>query len=765
MPMPHSYLYDTLRHTKTVILLLLLFSCRISARDIVVIGQVMSADSVPLSAANVWFAGTKNGGITNDEGFFYLRSNEPQRSIIVSVVGYRRKTVKLDYGHDQMLNIFLDEDYSPLDAIIVRPDNRDALRIINNVYRHRKDSLLPYDRQTTTYVNLTDIPNHTLQRRLFNDISAGVISHRDSTYSLPAYYSVRKGGNYLTENFLPVIDRDHWHNLVTSFSPAVNLYNSYVTILGYNFLSPVTRSPGIYYNIYLLDSTITPQGKTYRLQFKPKSTNGLYLQGTLDVDSATWRITASDIKTSPYTNINILNSFTFNHNDTASAQALSLGINPLKIKDMNFFGVMVFENSDYSYIPKPLTPDSNSTRIDTIKNSKLVRIVKYTFDLLLAQHIHAGPVDIGPIFNLFHYNKRDGATPALSLRTNQKCLNNVSFGGYFGYAHRAGKMLYGGNVRFRTSDLHHHWSLTYDNKSYKYGFDDTHIFDENNINDADNLMNSLSQINMRATNDFRTIISMAYKYETKVRKTDFRFCTEVYAQRVKCDLSQLQENAEGYRDIDNIGVKADIRLAWKQRCYDSYFQRYYFNSTLPVVHIYCESGYFKTENEQGHYGKLGIYAEQKTPVGFGRLTWTARASGTFGTVPFSLLDYIRTSRGSLNMANDFTLLNQLEFASDALFSATLRYQTHGYIFGYIPGIKRLGIREDIYLNVGYGMLVAQGFMPLHTLSQPWGDLPYIECGFGLSNLLSFFKIQFMFRCTYRDNPDAQLFSVKWAAEF
>ncbi|MCQ2344519.1 MAG: DUF5686 and carboxypeptidase regulatory-like domain-containing protein [Paludibacteraceae bacterium] len=755
-----------MRYSKTIILLLLILSsCGLSARDIVVIGQVMSADSVPLPAANVWFSGTKNGGITNDEGFFYLRSNEPQRSLVVSVVGYKRKTVRLDYGHDQMLNIFLDEDYLPIDAIVVRPDNRDALRIINNVYKHRKDTMLPDFRQTTTHVNLTDIPNRIQQRRLFNDIKAGLISHDDSTYSLPAYYSVKNNGGYITENFLPVMDREHWHNLISNFSPSVNLYNSYVTILGYNFLSPITRSSGVYYNVYLLDSTFSPQGKTYRLQFKPKSTNGLYLQGTIDVDSTTWRITASDIKTSPYTNINILNSFCFSHNDTTSSQALSLGINPLKIKNVNILGAMVFEDSYYSSLPKPLAADSNSIRIDSIKDSKLVRAVKYTFDLLLAQHIHAGPIDIGPIFNLFHYNKRDGATPQISLRTNQHCLNNVSFGGYFGYAHKAKQMLYGGNVKFRTSDLRHHWVLGYDHKSYKYGFDDTRIFDENNINDADNLMNSLSQIKMRANNDLRTILSATYNYETKVGKTDFRFGAAVYAQRVECDLSQLREGSGGFSNIDNVAVKSDVRLAWKQRCYESYFQRYYFNSTLPVVHIYAESGYFRTENEHGHYGKLGVYAEQKTPVGFGRLTWTARASGTFGTVPFSLLDYIRTSRGSLNMVNDFTLLNQLEFASDALFTGTLRYQTHGYLFGYIPGIKRLGIREDIYLNIGYGVLVAKSPLPLHSATQPWGDLPYIECGFGLSNLLSFFKIQFMFRCTYRENPDAQLFSVKWAAEF
>ena len=754
------------------ILFLLLLPIGLAARDIVVIGQVFSADSVPLPSANVWFSGTKNGCTTNEEGFFYLRSNEPQRTLIVSVVGYKRKTVKLDYGRDQMVTIFLDEEFWPIDAMVVRPDNRQALYIINNVYSHHRENMLkPYILKTSD-VNLTDIPNHTLQRRLFNDLNSGIIDRKDSTYSLPAYHSLKDSSHYIEENFLPVFERDHWRDIINGFSPKVNLYSPYITILNYNFLSPISRSPGVYYDIYLLDSTSTTTSKTYRLKFRPKSTNGLYLQGTIDVDSATWRITASDIKTSPYTNINILNSFTFSHNDSTSSQALSLGINPLKIENLNLLGAMLFEHSQLDNSPvvksEIIAENENRTsRIDSIKGSKLVNVVRYTFDLLLAQHVHAGPIDIGPVFSMFHYNKRDGATPIISLRTNQRCLNNVSFGGYFGYAHTARQMLYGGNIKVRTNNLRNHFTLSYDHKSYKYGFDDSHIFDENNVNDADNLMNSISQITLPANNDFRTIIAATYSYEAKIRKTNFRFFTRLYLQRVSCDMSQLQNPTDQHSNLDNTGLQVDFRLAWQQRSYDTYFQRYYFNSKYPVVHIYGEAGYYSLTNAQAHFGKWGVYAEQKLPVGFGKLTWTARTSGVIGAVPFHLLDYIRTSRGSLNMVNDFTLLNQMEFASDLLLTATLRYQTHGYIFGYIPEVKRLGIREDLYFNIGYGWLANShsSVMPLYGTTQPWGNLPYIECGFGLSNLLSFFKIQFMFRCTYRENPDAQLFNVKWAAEF
>ena len=71
------------------------------AQEIVIIGQVMSAvDGEPLEAANVWFKGTDLGTTTNKDGFFMLRSPIPQEKLEISVVGYKRRSIKLDKGKD-----------------------------------------------------------------------------------------------------------------------------------------------------------------------------------------------------------------------------------------------------------------------------------------------------------------------------------------------------------------------------------------------------------------------------------------------------------------------------------------------------------------------------------------------------------------------------------------------------------------------------------------------------------------------------------------
>ena len=166
----------------------------IIAQDIVVVGQVLSAEnSEPLQAASVWFKGTNIGCTTNDEGFFMLRSNSPQRTLIVSVVGYKQRQIKLDYGKDQMIRIYLKEDISILDEVIAMPKQDEAIVLLKKVYENRRVNNpenvtnISTTMNDVTAINLTNIKHKALQRKLFKDLMSGAIEQTDTTLSLPVY--------------------------------------------------------------------------------------------------------------------------------------------------------------------------------------------------------------------------------------------------------------------------------------------------------------------------------------------------------------------------------------------------------------------------------------------------------------------------------------------------------------------------------------------------------------------------------------------------
>lgn len=747
----------------------------IYAQGIVVVGQVIAEDSVPLTSAEVWFANTNTGTITNEEGFFYLRSTKPHKYLNVQIIGYKPQHIKLDYGHDQMLQVVMEEDIALLSEITVGPDDKQVSQLMKNVYLNRDNHPNVASQEINTQLNLANIPNKMLQKKIFRDIKDGVIDKNDTSFSIPAYrassVTQETGQVFLYEEGLPVFDNGQWRELIASYTPSINLYRPNVTIAGANFASPVCKSPKFYYKLYLVDSVLVDGKKQYQVLFKPKSTNGLYLQGTLMIDSATYAIEGADIETSPYTNVNILNKFSYKLEKGKTTQALSLGYNPFKVEGMDVFGFMLFtDKNDLSFTDSQngnldslvqaradsLAQDSVSKFMKLVSSSFVVKTVAFVVDFLMTEYIHAGPIDIGPVCNMFHYNTHDGATPVISLRTNAKTCKYFTIGGYYGFAHKIHEHLYGGNLQFMTKNEHHIFGLHYDHKQYKFGFDENYVLFENNVLDADHLTNSIRQLKVQNVSTMiRSIAAIRYTYSNRYDNTNFMFKTDLFGQRI------------GEIGLDNIGFHYDIRLSWNQKYLDTFFNKYWLGTKYPVVHAYGEFGYYDAGGGvKSHYGKIGLYANQIVPVGFGKLSWTFNTAAVIGSAPYPMLIYPRASRGAYVIPPDFSLLNQMEFASDIYFGLTLRYQTQGFIFGYIPKVQKLGIREDIYFNMCYGTLSERhgNVMPLPEHICEWKKVPYMECGFGLSNILSLARIQFMFRLTYRDNPDAQLFKVKWSVE-
>ena len=54
---------------------------------------------------------------------------------------------------------------------------------------------------------------------------------------------------------------------------------------------------------------------------------------------------------------------------------------------------------------------------------------------------------------------------------------------------------------------------------------------------------------------------------------------------------------------------------------------------------------------------------------------------------------------------------------------------------------------------------------LETFSQFTKGTPYAEVGYGFENIFKFLRVQAFHRLTYRQNPDANNFGIKAAAQF
>ncbi|MBO7315957.1 MAG: carboxypeptidase-like regulatory domain-containing protein, partial [Paludibacteraceae bacterium] len=135
-------------------LILVFFSSLLLAQDMLIIGKVLDKkDASPIQSANIFIKGTKRGTSSNQDGFFLLRLPEVEEcTLVVSVIGYKRKEIKLESVLDQWVDCLLDEESLFLDEIVIFPGENPAHALMKRV-RENKFRNAPQNHMISSVVN------------------------------------------------------------------------------------------------------------------------------------------------------------------------------------------------------------------------------------------------------------------------------------------------------------------------------------------------------------------------------------------------------------------------------------------------------------------------------------------------------------------------------------------------------------------------------------------------------------------------------------
>ncbi len=144
----------------------------------------------------------------------------------------------------------------------------------------------------------------------------------------------------------------------------------------------------------------------------------------------------------------------------------------------------------------------------------------------------------------------------------------------------------------------------------------------------------------------------------------------------------------------------------------------------------------------------------------------------FSKIPYPLLEIPRGNETYVSASNAFNQMNYFEFVSDQFVSLNYRHYFEGLFFNRIPLIKRLKWRFLVSANLLYGYLDQKNIdlIPYsmrasnHSINK-FGDLPYVEVGYGVENIFKIFRVDFFHRLTYNDHPNVRNFGVKFSAQF
>ncbi len=777
-----------------------------TAQDIIIFGQVVGeSDGQPLQAANVWFKNTQIGTATNNEGYFILRTNEPYKTLCISVLGYRRKEVKLT-GSDQVLNIALREERNMLSEVVAMPGENEALPLLkrvraaaaqNDPERFADFSAIEHQ---NIQLSMANIRRKKTQRRLLGDAMSGQLALDDSTLFVPIYYAqqsdkieansgdIQRTNLLLDQKALQVLPPEQIGTFVANYTPHVNFYRNNVTVLQTNFISPLSVQGNIYYQYFLIDSTATPDGKTYYIRFRPKNDKELAFRGEMWIDSATLALTHIKASLSPYAAINFLNGLTieqifergkdgrFYYNSREYAMSFSFNLFDKNAQHgLSAFYLQTIENEVTTIdAEKEKTPDfieeirdsaaaenqEFRAAIDSLNQSKLQRIAYNIVDFALTGYIHAWKFDLGPIINWFRYNELEGFRPTLQLRTGEKMMEHFAIGGYFGYGVRDKQWKYGGEIQARWGNENaHSIGIFYDNDVIRYGYRSAEMLNENMYGSPENLLTTASHVVHYKNLCQAHRLAARYRFHEK----DWTFTldwrgVDFFAN----DAMTFVQNDVNLQHVKTTSVAATLRFARDERTLERFFHRQHLRTKYPIVSLMGEYGYYAVGDATNHYGQLRLTLKQDVPLWSGRLSYGVEGGYIFGDVPWPLLEVPRTARNFWSQY-DFGLLSPMEFMTDAYVMGNMRYVTSGWLFNYIPGIKKLNLREDFVFKIAYGGLRSghSGILALPETATNMKKMPYIEAGVGICNILRILSVQSIWRLTYRNAPDA----IKWGMRF
>ena len=223
------------------------------------------------------------------------------------------------------------------------------------------------------------------------------------------------------------------------------------------------------------------------------------------------------------------------------------------------------------------------------------------------------------------------------------------------------------------------------------------------------------------------------------------------------------------------GFKATLRYAPGEKFYQTRSYRIPITMDAPVItlsHTYMPKGFLGS-----------LYEVNKTEVGVQKRFWFSAFGYTDIIVKGAKL-WSRVSYPDLLIPNanlsytiqreSYELMNAMEFVNDQYLSWDLTYWGNGILMNRLPLIKKLKLREVIAFRGLWGSISDKNnpaknddlFM-FHAgaLCQAMGRKPYMEMSVGLDNILTFLRVDYVWRLTYRDTPGVDKRGVRIQLHF
>jgi hypothetical protein len=585
-----------------------------------------------------------------------------------------------------------------------------------------------------------------------------------------------------------------------------DIYDNYLKFFDKDFVSPLSRTGINVYNYVLNDSTYIDNKWCYNIVYYPRRKNELTFKGDFWVNDSTFAIKKINLEASKSANINwvkeiyieqdfdVLNDSVFlltrdymMSDFSFSKKEESKGVygkrttvirnhkfdilkeNKFYKEEVNFYDNSVFNKPD-DYWEEARFEKLNKNEagvyklLDTLKTVPKFKRIYDLATILGSGYIQVGNFDFGPIFSTFGYNDVEGQRLRIGGRTYFGPNDKWRIQGYTAYGFKDNQFKYGISGK---------WMVNPNNRL---------ILSAGNRRDVEQIGVSLTTSNdvlgrsfasssffSSGTNNKLTSINLTTVGAEIEFIKNFRFQTNVSYRTLKSASNQF--SLDYYTDLSQTSIKSEVKQS------EVNFQLEYTPGRKTIGYgvdrLEVDTNYARLflSYSQGlkgildsdfNYQKLQFYYRQPVLVGgFGRLFTTFETGKILGNVPLGLMGVVPGNQSYFIIENTYNLLDYYDFVADEYASLHFEHHFNGRLFSRVPLLRKLNWREIIGIKGVYGrvsdenrLLNASGF----TYQAP--DDLYWEYHAGVGNIFKVLRIDFAWRGSYLDMPDANKFTVK-----
>lgn len=313
-----------------IYLLFILLLANLAVAQTKVSGVVVDNMNQPIPFANVVFKNSTKGTVTNEDGRFYIESQQSFNAVVVSFVGFETKVVPLPNLVNYNFKVKL-SDGQQLNEVVIfagktSKKNNPALDILKKIWeRKRKNGLRIFNQYQMEKYEKIEFDMNTIDSAfmknkifkgmefIFKQVDTSKVTGKtylpifisESIYDVNGDNILNKYKEKLKANKTSGFDGNQQIlAFVKDLYSDFDIYNNHLNFFDKSFASPLSKTGIDNYNYILKDSAYIGNKWCYNIIFYPRRKNELTFKGDFWVNDTTFAIKKINMAVTKSANIN-----------------------------------------------------------------------------------------------------------------------------------------------------------------------------------------------------------------------------------------------------------------------------------------------------------------------------------------------------------------------------------------------------------------------------------------------------------------------------